>query len=117
VVALSANGLVGASCGDSTAWIVGDAGVDDLTAAQKRKQRRGSGRAVPVAFERPTFGGTLIVGSDGLFSYARPPEIARVALGASLDEAALGLVGLVRTPRSGDLIDAVALALVRRVLV
>jgi serine/threonine protein phosphatase PrpC len=114
VVGVSERGLVGASSGDSTAWIVSETGVDDLTAAQKRKLRLGSGRAAPVAFERPNFGGTLIVGSDGLFSYARAPDIARVVLGTDLRQAASSLIQLVRTPRSGDLVDDVAVALTRR---
>lgn len=106
---VTATSVVGSSCGDSEAWLVGaDGTIDDVTEAQHRKRRVGSGRATPVAFEGAwTAGATLIVGSDGLFRYAPPMKIAATAFGStSVQLAADALVQLVRT-KSGDLLDDV----------
>jgi PPM family protein phosphatase len=108
-------GIRGASCGDSEAWLISNDGIiDDLTAGQHLKRRLGSGRAVPVGFERVGLeGGTLVVGSDGLFRYARPSDIASVVTSATTpNEAADVLVELVRPP-SGELLDDVAVVTVR----
>jgi len=113
VVALSEEFVLGASCGDSGAWFVhADATVEDLTAGQWRRLRVGSGRAWPLSFLSPTRTGTLLVGTDGLFNYARRESIAAVALGGDLEVAAGALVDLVRLPRGG-LQDDVGVALVR----
>ena len=113
VVAVAEGGLVGASCGDSCAWVVqADGRTDDLTARQHRKRRLGSGRAGPVAFARPGLAGTLLVATDGLFNYARPERIVGVALQEDLDGAAMDLIQLVRLP-GGGLQDDVGLVLVR----
>jgi hypothetical protein len=43
---------VGASVGDSSAWLISPAGeVTDLTAQQRRRPLLGSGEALPVQFE------------------------------------------------------------------
>lgn len=110
VVVLSPHGLVGASVGDSAAWIVGDDGVDDLTRAQ-RKARLGSGRAMPVAFHRERLEGVLVVGTDGLFKYAAPSTIAEAVRGCRPEDAATRLLGLVRLP-SGAYQDDVAVVVV-----
>lgn len=110
---LTEDGLYGASCGDSGAWIVDELGFDELTGDQRRKSRIGSGRAVPIPFARGPLGGTLVVGSDGLFNYARPDVICAAGRGLSLTAAACALVACVRTV-SGDLMDDVAVAVVRR---
>jgi serine/threonine protein phosphatase PrpC len=53
VVVVHEGGLYGASAGDSEAWLISEGGtVDDLTQNQHLKRREGSGRAVPVGFER-----------------------------------------------------------------
>jgi hypothetical protein len=94
--------LVGASCGDSGAWVVCANGrVDDLTARQRRKPRLGSGGAMPVSFSRPRLAGTLLVATDGLFNYALPEKISAVALGDDPDGAARDLIQLVRLPGAG----------------
>jgi serine/threonine protein phosphatase PrpC len=67
IVAVTEDGEIGASAGDSQAWIVTGDGYDDLTEDQHRKRRLGSGRTVPVAFERPRLDGVLVAGTDGLF--------------------------------------------------
>jgi len=112
VVAVSEGGLAGASVGDSGAWVVHEDGHDDLTAGQHRKRRLGSGRALPVPFERQTLRGTLLVATDGLLAFARPADIGRLARGENLDAAAQALVRLVRLP-SGQFVDDVALVLLR----
>jgi PPM family protein phosphatase len=113
IVAVSANGLlVGASCGDQEAGVIGSGGHDDLTEDQLRKKRIGSGRAKPELFARPSLRGTLLVATDGLFNYARPSAITGVLRGDDLDVAARRLVDLVRLPNDGFM-DDVALVLVR----
>jgi PPM family protein phosphatase len=113
IVAVSANGLlVGASCGDQEAWVIGSGGYDDLTEDQHSKKRIGSGRANPELFGRASLSGTLLVATDGLFNYARPSAITGVLRGDDLDVAARRLVDLVRLPNDG-FADDVALVLVR----
>ncbi len=115
VIAVSEQGLVGASSGDSGAWMVGaDASIDDLTAGQHPKLRLGSGKARPVSFSRPKLQGTLLVATDGLFNYARPQRIAELVLGDDLDLAVKELVQLVRLP-AGGLQDDVGAVLLRQV--
>lgn len=116
VVVIAEDGrVVGASCGDSAAVMVGgDGRLDDLTAKQQKKRRLGSGRALPVAFARALLDGTLVVATDGLLSYARPKEITRIAVEhEDIDEAAEALVRAVTLP-SGTLQDDVAVVVVRR---
>jgi serine/threonine protein phosphatase PrpC len=113
VVVVTEHGVFGASCGDSGAWLVEEVGYDDLTADQRRTLRLGSGRAKPAPFVRAGIDGTLVVASDGLFNFARPEAICSNARGISLTAAACGLVASVRTV-SGDLMDDVAVAVVRR---
>ena len=115
IVALLDDGrIVGVSVGDSGAVVIArDGTTDDLAADQHRKRRLGSGRASPVTFERPQFSGTLVTASDGLFNYARPMVLGRLVVEhEDLDHAAGALVRAVTLP-SGDLIDDVALVLVR----
>jgi PPM family protein phosphatase len=62
--------IVGASVGDSEAWLLEANGFYVLTEGQVRKPLVGSGRARPVAFRHATARGTLLLASDGLFKYA-----------------------------------------------
>jgi len=113
LLALSSHGIVGASVGDSGAWIVRGDSVEDLTSAQGRKPLLGSGGALPVGFSAGPLGrGTLLVASDGLFNYARPADIVRVAVQPELDAAVAELVALV-TLRSVEVPDDVAVILCR----
>lgn len=114
VVGVTEDGcVVGASCGDSGAWIIGDDGVIDELTAMQRRRRLGSGRAKPVAFERAALRGTLVVATDGLFSYAGREPIASIVAGhEELDAEAVALVEAVRL-RSGSVQDDVAVVLVR----
>ena len=107
--------LAGATAGDSGALVIGRGGsVDDLGAKQRpyRSRRLGSGRAVPTRFERPALAGTLLVATDGLLSFARPEQIARIlSEHTHVGDAADALVAAVRLP-NGQLRDDVALLLV-----
>jgi serine/threonine protein phosphatase PrpC len=116
IVALTDHGLTGASVGDSAAWTIADdpaSGYDDLTANQAQKPLLGSAATRPVAFERATTVGTVLLASDGLVKYAPPRRICEVARGPDLEQAAHQLVDLVRL-RSGALTDDVGVVLIRR---
>jgi len=95
----------GASCGDSAAFLDGE----ELTTAQHRKLRLGSGRARPVGFEG--HGRRLLVCTDGLCGYLRGERLQAALAHPSLSRAADALVEAVRLP-SGGLMDDVALVLV-----
>jgi serine/threonine protein phosphatase PrpC len=113
IVAVTDDGITGASVGDSAAWVVRGADIDDLTAYQEPKPLVGSGHAIPLAFVAGGLGdGTLVVASDGVMKYAKRADIARVARGPDLATAAAELVALVRLP-SGELQDDVSIVLCR----
>jgi serine/threonine protein phosphatase PrpC len=112
LAAVSETGIVGASVGDSGAWIITESGVDNVTAHQWRKPFVGSGRANPVGFHRGPLQGTLLVASDGLLKYASAEQIAKAALAADLNQASCDLVSLVRYP-SGALPDDLSILLAR----
>jgi serine/threonine protein phosphatase PrpC len=102
--------IIGASVGDSEAWLVTNDDFDALTIDQKRK-RFGSGRAAPVAFTRSLGVGNLVVGTDGLFSYVKPEALCDALRRADLHAAARKVIALVPLP-SGALADDVAVVVV-----
>ena len=106
--------IVGASAGDSGAWIVRGDAIEDITSAQHRKPLIGDGAIVTPIDHGSLAGDTLLVASDGLLRYAKPEAIARIASSADLDAAAKQLVELVRFP-SGELPDDVSVVLCREV--
>jgi len=115
VLALVDGGRVrGASVGDSAAWLVGpDASPVELTAHQARRPLLGDGAAIPIAFDAPLGAATLLVATDGLFTYApRAAIVAAVARAPTLAAASSALVASARLP-SGGLQDDLALALCR----
>jgi serine/threonine protein phosphatase PrpC len=119
LLVIDEGGIYGASCGDSEAWVIREDGsIDDLTGGQHLKKRLGSGRAVPVGFERiGALRGTLVAGTDGVFRYAQPTAIAEVVTSAvTPTDAAEALIELVRPGGSGELIDDVAVVVVVREL-
>jgi len=114
VATVTRDGIRGASAGDSGAWVIRDGRIEDLTHAQHRKPLIGD-HSVALPFRAPPLAGaTLLVASDGLFRYARPDAIARVAGGPDLAAAARALVELVRLP-SGEVPDDIAIVLCREV--
>jgi serine/threonine protein phosphatase PrpC len=87
--------LIGASCGDSEAWLFAADSHEELTGNQVRKPRLGSGRAEPRGF-RATAHGILLMASDGLFRHAKADDVARTTL-ADPSRAPAALVGLLKT--------------------
>jgi serine/threonine protein phosphatase PrpC len=112
VVVLGPAGIVGASVGDSGAWIVSTGGIDDLTAAQARKPFVGVGTTVPVGFQRKSLRGTLLVATDGLLKYASRETIASTVERSDLHDTPAALVSLVRYA-SGALPDDVGIVVCR----
>lgn len=113
VVVLSDSGVIGASVGDSGAFICSETGLENLTANQVRKPFLGSGRATLVNFARKSLDGTLLIASDGLLKYTSLEKIAATILTADIDTAAKRLIELVRY-KSGALPDDVSVLLARR---
>lgn len=112
VATVTQGGIRGASAGDSGAWVIRGGEIEDLTRAQHRKPLIGD-HSIALPFQSgPLAGGTLVVASDGLWRYARPEAIARVASGPDLAAAARELVALVRLP-SGEVPDDVSIVLCR----
>jgi len=113
VVLISPKSIVGASVGDSGAWFVDAAGVENLTARQQRKPLLGSGVAVPVMFRHDGPGGIVLAATDGLLKYTSAEKICDVIRRTSLELAPGALIDLVRL-KSGALQDDVAVAVCRR---
>lgn len=100
--------VVGASVGDCEAWIFGEGEPRSLIDHQHRKPFLGSGEAVPVPFAAHISGGTLVVGSDGLWKYASGSRIREAAAIRPLEVATAKLVDAVRL-KSGGLQDDAAI--------
>ncbi|MFI5296945.1 MAG: protein phosphatase 2C domain-containing protein [Polyangiales bacterium] len=116
IVVVREAAVFGASCGDSSAWLVGVDDHDDLTADQHRKRRVGSGRAMPVPFERARpERAVVVVGSDGLFDFVAAGAIVACLRRPSPEAAARALVEAARPP-AGRYADDVAVAVVGRSL-
>jgi serine/threonine protein phosphatase PrpC len=112
VAFISNERVIGASVGDSSAWLISPSGeTTDLTARQRRKPLLGSGEALPVQFEAERLGNRVLLGSDGLFKYAPVDRICALATRGTAAEAANALANCVRLP-SGAFHDDVAVAIV-----
>lgn len=109
VGAVYAGRILGASVGDSEAWVIDSTSVHRLTEHQHRA-RLGSGEAMPVAFEGMLVpDSALVVASDGLFRGASADAIVdAVRTGADARELAEVARG-----RSGRLYDDVGIVVVR----
>jgi len=114
VLWLTRDGIVGASAGDSGAWVIRGADVEDVTHAQHRKPLIGDGAAITALATGPLAGGTLVVASDGLWRFAKAADIVRIVSGPDLESAARELLALVRLP-SGQVHDDVSIVLCREV--
>jgi serine/threonine protein phosphatase PrpC len=111
VAFLAGDRVIGASVGDSAAWLISPAAeLTDLTARQRRKPLIGSGEALPVEFEAEWRGGRLLLASDGLTKYAPPEQICSLAMKGAVVDALDALANCVRLP-SGGLQDDVAVVL------
>jgi serine/threonine protein phosphatase PrpC len=112
VVAWSAHGIVGASVGDSKAWLVEDDDIKDLTRDQVRKPLLGSGEAQPVGFTHPPSRGLLLVCTDGFCNYVRREKLLREILWIDFSVLPRTLVEMVRLP-SGGLWDDIGIVACR----
>jgi hypothetical protein len=107
VVALGQD-IVGASVGDSVAWIVGSSGLVDLTAQQKRKPLMGSGSAVPAGFGSLAGTDAVVVASDGFAKYGARSRISAAMTNRGPVQTVEALADLARM-RSSALQDDLAL--------
>jgi hypothetical protein len=112
VVARSATGIVGASVGDSRAWLLEDDAINDLTASQQRKPLLGTGEAQPVGFSHSPSPGLLLVGTDGFCNYIRRDVLLREILWIDFAVLTRRLVEMVRLP-SGSLWDDIGIVACR----
>lgn len=104
----------GASIGDSAAWLIDDQQSIELTSEQVRKPLLGSGGAEIVPFHaRFSGGGTLVVATDGLWTYVPPYGIKTLATSEPLERVPERLLDAARL-RSGALRDDTTIIAVRR---
>lgn len=104
--------ILGASVGDSSAWLISRSGLTiDLTARQRRRPLPCCGDALPVQFEAERLGTRVVLASDGLFKCAPADRICALAVRGSVVDAADALVNCLRLP-SGDFQDDVAVVLI-----
>ena len=111
VVEISEGHVVGASVGDSGAWLLTGKAIIDLTQNQHRKPLLGSDEALPMGFGPIELSGRLLIATDGLFKYATESDIAQRATALSVNDAVDKLIAGVRL-LSGALQDDVAIILV-----
>jgi serine/threonine protein phosphatase PrpC len=104
--------ILGASVGDSRAWIIREGELLDLTVNQIRKPLLGSGDARPTQFSHGALNGTLIVATDGFCNYVKRDELTSMVAQADLFEIPRRCVELVRLP-SGDLWDDIGIVACR----
>jgi PPM family protein phosphatase len=112
IVDLRADAIIGASVGDSRAWIIRDGELIDLTASQIRKPLLGSGEAQPVQLCCGPLIGTLIVATDGFCNYVKRDHLTRLVAHAEFIELPRRCVELVRLP-SGELWDDIGIVACR----
>lgn len=112
VVACTPQGIVGASVGDSQAWLIADGELHDLTRNRVREPLLGSGRAVPTGFSHPSAHGLLVIATDGFCNYVRREQLLKDILWIDFAVLARKLVEMVRLP-SGDLWDDIGIVACR----
>jgi serine/threonine protein phosphatase PrpC len=113
VLARSSQGIVGASVGDSKAWLLDNDDLNDLTKNQVRKPLLGSCEAQPVGFAHPPSQGLLLVCTDGFCNYVRRDALLKEIYWIDFTVLARKLVEMVRLP-SGGLWDDVGIVACRR---
>lgn len=112
VVARTFKRIVGASVGDSKAWLLENDELNDLTKNQVRKPLLGSGDARPIGFEFPPSRGLLLVSTDGFSNYVRRETLLKEILWIDFSVLARKLVEMVRLP-SGELWDDIGIVACR----
>jgi hypothetical protein len=113
VAELSTRGIQGASVGDSSAWLVHDGELLDLTRDQIRKPLLGSSGAQPVGFSSVFSRGLLILSTDGFSKYVKRELFLKQVNWLDFGVLARKLVEMVRLP-SGQLWDDVSIVACRR---
>lgn len=116
IVDIRTDRILGASVGDSCAWVIDGPAITDLTRAQIRKPLLGSREARPAPFWHGQLEGVLLVGSDGFFDYAKRDRIAPLIGRTDFLAVPRACIDMVRLP-SGELWHdtAVVACRVRRV--
>lgn len=104
IVDLRPDRILGASVGDSCAWVIDGPDVTDLTRMQIRKPLLGSHAAEPAPFWNGPLNSILLVGSDGFFDYAKRDQITPLIGRTDFFALPRACVDMVRLP-SGDLWD------------
>jgi serine/threonine protein phosphatase PrpC len=113
IAVITVDQILGASVGDSCAWIIGSSEITNLTLGQSRKPLIGSATAHAVPFERHLIPGDfLLLATDGLVKYTSADRIAAVCREHELHAAADKLIELVRYP-SGALPDDVTVVITK----
>jgi len=110
---VSDDGIQGASVGDSSAWLVHDGELFDLTRDQIRKPLLGSAAAHPVGFSSTFSRGVLILSTDGFSKYVKRELFLKEVNWLDFSVLARKLVEMVRLP-SGQLWDDVSIVACRR---
>lgn len=113
VVDITTEHITGASVGDSSAWILHDGNITDLTSRQVRKPLLGSGNAQVTGFTSETLQGVLLVATDGLFNYAKPDLIQQSVYQTDFYAIPRTLIDLARLP-SGTFSDDIGIVACRR---
>lgn len=113
LVSVTGGFLWGASVGDSTAVLLQEGSLLELTEGQSKNPKVGSGNAIPFAFGPELLRGTLLLATDGLFNYVTVPKLVSALRAAELSTAADQLVELARLP-SGSFQDDLGLVLCRQ---
>ncbi len=111
-LAILAGHVIGASAGDSGAWLIARHGLRILTEHQRAKPFLGSGAAFPIAFKERMRDDILLVATDGLLKYSGEEPICDIVRQHDLTEASQRLIDMVRL-RSGSLWDDTSVALCR----
>ncbi len=104
--------ILGASVGDSCAWVIDGPDITDLTRTQNRKPLLGSQAAMPAPFWHGPLSGLLLVGSDGFFDYAKRDQITPLIGRTDFFAVPRACVDMVRLP-SGELWDDTAVVACR----
>jgi PPM family protein phosphatase len=111
-VQIVGSAIIGVSVGDSSALVVRDEDIQELTDGQVRKPLLGSGEAVVVEFAPHELHGLLVVATDGLTKYIARAALLQADAASDLERARDILVESARL-RSGAFQDDITFVLGR----
>lgn len=112
IVDIRPDRILGASVGDSCAWVIDGPDITDLTRTQIRKPLLGSQAAKPAPFWHGPLDGVLLVGSDGFFDYAKRDQVTPLIGRTDFFAIPRACIDMVRLP-SGVLWDDIAVVACR----